>query len=169
MREPDVIVMGAGLADLGQGRLARLQRPRRHLRGTLAISAAALLTLSSPAAGAGTGSERAKFDTRVFARVSAPGHHPEPVAIGPDGLAYVATNQGQLPNPATDGEPSRIDVYDRVGRLVRRETLKGQDLTKAHGIQGLAFDGSGLLYVLDRADVNPRVVVIDPTTGRQRD
>jgi hypothetical protein len=45
--------------------------------------------------------------------------------------------------------------------------LQGQPLGQDHGIQGLAQDGDGLLYVLDRSAA-PRLVVLDPVTGIQR-
>ena len=45
--------------------------------------------------------------------------------------------------------------------------LKGQPLDEDHGIQGLAIDGRGLIYVLDLS-ADPRVVVLDPATGAQR-
>ena len=111
-------------------------------------------------------SARSLLDTRVFTRVGPPGH-PEPIAIGPDGLTYVGTNRGIAPGPYSR-LPSRIFAYDQTGRFVRQEVVRGQRLGEEHGLQGLLFDGSGLLYALDRAAVRPRVIVIDPGTGRQR-
>jgi sugar lactone lactonase YvrE len=110
--------------------------------------------------------ERRLLDTRVFARVGAPGH-PEPIAIGPDGLIYVGTNRGIAPGPYSRMR-SRIFAFDANGRLRRTVVIRGQELREEHGLQGLLFDGSGRLYALDRAAVRPRVIVIDPRTGRQR-
>jgi sugar lactone lactonase YvrE len=50
---------------------------------------------------------------------------------------------------------------------VRDYVLEGQPLDEDHGIQGLAFDGEGLLHVLDRS-ATPRVVTLNRRTGRQR-
>jgi hypothetical protein len=61
-----------------------------------------------------------------------------------------------------------VFVFAPDGRLLREIFLREQKLDEEHGIQGLAFDGDGLLYVLDRAH-DPRVVVIDPASGRQDD
>ena len=101
---------------------------------------------------------------RVFARVGNPGQ-PEPVAIGPDGRVYVGTNQQQRGDSRA---PSKVFAFAPDGRLAREYELQGQKLDEDHGIQGLAFDGRGLLYVLDRA-ARPRVVVLNPRTGAQRD
>jgi sugar lactone lactonase YvrE len=107
---------------------------------------------------------REPLDIRLFARVPPPGQ-PEPIAIGPDGLVYVGTNQ----QGRGDAEaPSKVFAFTQGGGLARDYEIRGQKLDEDHGIQGLAFDGSGLLYALDRA-ADARVVVLDPTTGAQRD
>src|SRR3954447_26686817 len=107
---------------------------------------------------------RPKLDIGLFAKIGPPGQ-PEPVAIGPDGRVYVGTNQ--LGHGDADA-PSRVFAYSHRGRLLREYELRGQPLDEEHGIQGLAFDGRGLLYALDRS-AKPRVVIIDPRTGAQRD
>jgi sugar lactone lactonase YvrE len=119
----------------------------------------ALLSLFSAA----PAEARDRLDIRLFARVGNPGQ-PEPIAIGPDGLVYVGTNQLER---GDRGAPSRVFVYSPLGRLVRQYVIRGQPLAEDHGIQGLAFDGSGLLYALDRS-ARPRVVLLDPITGDQR-
>ena len=129
------------------------------MRATPALLA--LLLAAAAALPAVAEGRRARFDTRVFAAVGTPGY-PEPVAIGPDGLVYVGTNNASAGAAA-------VLVYDLRGRLVRREVIRDQGLTREHGIQGLAFDGSGLLYALDRSAAHSRVIVIDPATGKQRD
>ncbi len=123
------------------------------------VLALALLVLALPAAV----QAREPLDISVFARIGQPGQ-PEPVAIGPDGLVYIGSNQ--LGHGDADA-PSKIWAYRPDGRLVREYVIEGQPLDKSHGIQGLAFDGHGLLYALDRS-ADPRVIVIDPASGAQR-
>ena len=130
----------------------------------LKSAACAVLTAVGVAAAApaALGREPQPLSIRLFATIGPPGQ-PEPVAIGPDGRIYVGTNQQQF--GFTD-RPSKVFAFSRSGRLVRQYTLAGQDLGRPHGIQGLAFDGSGLLHVLDRS-ARPRDVMLDPLTGRQ--
>ncbi len=106
---------------------------------------------------------REPLDIEVFAKIGPPGQ-PEPVAIGPDGRVYVGTNQ--LGHGDADA-PSKIFAFNRRGTLVREYEIEGQPLDENHGIQGLVFDRDGLLYALDRS-ADPRVVLLDPATGKQR-
>jgi sugar lactone lactonase YvrE len=76
----------------------------------------------------------------------------------------VGTNQ--LGHGDTDA-PSKVFAFSQEAKLVREYELEGQPLEESHGIQGLVFDRNGLLYALDRS-ADPRVVVLDPATGRQR-
>jgi sugar lactone lactonase YvrE len=127
--------------------------------------AAAMLALAVLLATAvsATGANREYLDIRVFTRVGQPGQ-PEPIAIGPDRRIYVGTNQ--LLHGDRDA-PSKIFAYSPRGNLVRSYVIKGQPLDEEHGIQGLAFDGRGRLFALDRSG-NPRVLVINTKTGSQR-
>jgi SMP-30/gluconolaconase/LRE-like protein len=131
------------------------------VKGSRLLLAVLVGALAFTAAPAGA---RDRLDIRLFARVPNPGQ-PEPIAIGPDGLVYVGTNQ--LGKGGEASAPSRVFAFSRNGRLVRSYELKGQKLDDDHGIQGLAFDGRGLLYVLDRS-ADARVVVLDPVSGGQR-
>jgi sugar lactone lactonase YvrE len=134
------------------------------LRASALRAAAVLALLASLACGGmALAGGRERLDITVFARVPAPGQ-PEPIAIGPDHRIYVGTNQ-QLHGDRD--VPSKIFAYTLGGKLVRSYVIKGQPLAGEHGIQGLAFDGRGRLFALDRSD-DPRVLVIDPKTGRQR-
>jgi sugar lactone lactonase YvrE len=124
------------------------------------VSLAALVLLVAP----GEGASRPPLDIRLFATVPSPGS-PEPVAVGPKHRIYVGTNQQ---GRGDAGVPSVVLVYSREGNLRRTIALRGQPLEESHGIQGLAFDAAGRLYVLDRSAA-PRLVRINLATGRQRD
>jgi sugar lactone lactonase YvrE len=126
----------------------------------LAVSAAGVLALPAAAAA----QERPLYDVRVFARIGPPGQ-PEPIALGPDGDVFVAANNRDRGDRRA---PSKVWRLDAAGRLEREYTIAGQDLAGDHGIQGLAFDGAGQLFALDRAG-RARVLVLDPETGDQRD
>jgi sugar lactone lactonase YvrE len=134
------------------------------MRGVASLRLVAVLVVLALAGAPGApAAERAPLDIAVFAKVGPPGQ-PEPIAVGPDGLVYVGTNQlGHGDRRA----PSKVFVYTEAGALVREYVLQGQPLDRDHGIQGLVFDADGLLYALDRS-ADPRVVVIDPATGEQR-
>ena len=125
------------------------------------LGALVLLLLAAP--GPAAAAEREPLDIQVFTKIGPPGQ-PEPVAIGPDGRVYVGTNQ--LGHGDTDA-PSKVFAFSQEGKLVREYEIVGQPLDESHGIQGLAFDRDGLLYALDRS-ADPRVLVLDPATGRQR-
>lgn len=86
------------------------------------------------------------------------------MAIGPDRRIYVGTNQ--LGHGDADA-PSTVFAFSRKAKLVHEYEIEGQPLEEDHGIQGLAFDRDGLLYALDRS-ADPRVIVLDPATGKQR-
>jgi hypothetical protein len=123
---------------------------------TVVLVALAVALVAPPAQG------RDRLDIRLFARIGNPGE-PEPIALGPDGLVYVGTNQQGKGDAAA---PSKVFALSQAGRIVREYGVEGQKLDSDHGIQGLAFDGRGLLYMLDRSAA-PRVVAMDPATGRQ--
>jgi sugar lactone lactonase YvrE len=128
----------------------------RHLLGAVAVLLVAGLWPAAPA-------EREQLDIQVFTKIGPPGQ-PEPVAIGPDRRVYVGTNQ--LGHGDAEA-PSKVFAFSQKAKLVREYEIEGQPLEEDHGIQGLAFDRDGLLYALDRS-ADPRVVVLDPATGKQR-
>lgn len=127
--------------------------------GLVALGALVATAVAPPIAGA-----REPLDIRVFARVGQPGQ-PEAIAIGRDRTVYVGTNQQERGDSRA---PSRIFAYSPTGTLIRDYVVTGQELSEDHGIQGLAIDGDGLLYALDRA-ARPRVFTLDPRTGEERD
>ena len=125
----------------------------------LALAALGALALA-PAVAA-----RPLYDVRLFAHVPHPGS-PEPIVVAPDRTVFVGTNQLGKGSDADAAAPSRVFAFSPRGRLVRSYVLRGQPLGEDHGIQGLAQDRDGLLYVLDRS-ADPRLVVLDPVTGAQ--
>ena len=135
----------------------------RHPRRCAAFGLIALLSLLS-AAPAAAQDGREPLDIRLFTRVGDPGQ-PEAIAVAREGTVYVGTNQQQRGD--TDA-PSKVFAYSPQGELIREYVIEGQDLDEPHGIQGLAIDADGLLYALDRA-AHPRVLILDPKTGSQRD
>jgi sugar lactone lactonase YvrE len=130
----------------------------------VAAALVAALTAVVVAAPSASAADRDPLDIRTFTRIPAPGQ-PEPVAIGPREQVFVGTNQQ---GKGDADAPSKIFVYSRRGRRIRDIVLRGQDLEREHGSQGLAFDGRWRLHVLDRS-ARARVVRINLQTGRQRD
>ena len=128
----------------------------RRLNGAGVVLVVLLLAVPSAASG------REPLDIQLFAKIGQPGQ-PEPVAVGPDGRVYVGTNQLGHGDASA---PSQVLAFSPSGELLERYELEGQPLDQDHGIQGLAFDRDGLLYVLDRS-ADPRVVVLDPASGKQ--
>jgi sugar lactone lactonase YvrE len=115
------------------------------------------LALALPAA---AHADRPRWDTRVLATVPPPGF---------PARAYVAPNQriyeGTYDNPAGDTVPSRVFEYLADGTLLRSWTIRGQDLSQAHGVQVATSDAKGRLVLLDKAPA--RAILLDPRTGAQ--
>jgi sugar lactone lactonase YvrE len=125
-------------------------------RAPLIIAAALLASLLAalPAAGA----QRARFDTRLIARVPAPGF-PAMAYVHPNGRVYAGT----YVNPGGDSSRSRVLEYDPEGTLLRSWTVPGQDLSKDHGVQVATSDSQGRLVLLDRTPA--RALLLDRSTG----
>jgi sugar lactone lactonase YvrE len=125
------------------------------MRRALAL-ALGLLAVVPVAAGA---QERARWDTRLLARVVAPGF-PASAYPHPNGRVYVGT----YTNPRGDSLPSRVfEFRPGDGALLRSWTVPGQDLTKDHGIQAATSDAAGRLVLLDRTPA--RALILDTRTG----
>ena len=120
-----------------------------------ALAAAALALLAAAPAGA---QERARFDTRVLAKVPVPGF-PAQAYVHPNGRIY----EGTYTNPSGDSLRSRVLEYDRTGTLIRSWTVPGQDLAAEHGIQVSTSDARGRLVLLDRTPA--RMLLLDLGTG----
>lgn len=100
------------------------------------------------------------LETKIFAKVPSPGF-PEGVVVADNDTIYVGTHQGAVNIPNT---PSHVFAYDKTGKIKRDYVIQGQDPT-GQGILGMALDGKGDLYILDR---NPaRVIRLNPKTGEQ--
>jgi outer membrane protein assembly factor BamB len=139
--------------------------PRRSLlQAGIALAVAALCCVTTPAVAQST--PRAIGDTRVFATLPYPGH---PGGLAVDGQTlYVDTSAADYDRPfdeqdeiyaydlltgrPTGSRPNPIDVF---------RTAPVQNM----GLAGLVQDASRRLYA---ADMNGRVVRIDPRTGAQQ-
>jgi sugar lactone lactonase YvrE len=125
---------------------------RRAAPIALALIATALA--AAPAASA----QRTRFDTRLFARVAAPGF-PAMAYVHPNGRVYAGT----YVNPAGSGSRSRVFEYGADAALIRSWTVPGQDLSKDHGVQVATSDRRGRLVLLDRTPA--RALLLNPATG----
>jgi sugar lactone lactonase YvrE len=125
---------------------------RRTAIAALAVLCAAMA--AAPAAGA----ERARFDTRVFARIPAPGF-PAMAYVHPNGRVYAGT----YVNPSGSSSRSRVFEYDAGGTLLRSWTVPGQELSKDHGVQVATSDARGRLLLLDRSPA--RALRLDTARG----
>lgn len=141
-------------------------RRRSAVALTVAMAATGALLggVTGAAAETGTGGdEREWLDMRVFAGVPDPGH-PEGITVADDGTVYVGTQQHITEIPKG---PSKIFAYSPDGELTREYVIKGQDPARGAGVVGLAQDGNGIIYALDRYP--QRVIALDPKTGKQWD
>jgi sugar lactone lactonase YvrE len=135
---------------------------RRRVHVPLAIAVATLVSavVALALGGAAEGQSRARFDTRVLAHIPSPGFGALSL-IAPDRTIYV----GSFENPAGDSLPSKVFAFAPDGTLRRTYPITGQNLSQPHGVQVTAIDASGLLYLMDQSP--PRVLTLDPSTGRQ--
>jgi sugar lactone lactonase YvrE len=121
----------------------------------------ALALLGAILAVPGTAGARARFDTRVLAIVPTPGF-PAHAYTAPNGRVYVGT----YTNPSGDRVRSRVFEYEGDGTLLRSWTVRGQDLSRDHGVQVATSDGDGRLILLDKSPA--RAILLDRRTGEQR-
>ena len=119
-----------------------------------ALAAFAAVLAAAPVAGA----QRARFDTRVFARIPPPGF-PAMAYVHPNGRVYAGT----YVNPAGSGSRSRVFEYDGDGTLMRSWTVPGQELSKDHGVQVATSDARGRLVLLDRSPA--RALLLNTAKG----
>lgn len=126
------------------------------MRRALAI----LVLLALAPAPAAVAQERARWDTRVLALVPKPGY-PAHAYVHPNGRVY----EGTYTNPGGDTMASRVFEYTEGGALLRSWTVRGQDLSKPHGVQVATSDAAGRLVLLDKAPA--RALLLDRGTGAQ--
>ncbi|TCP47322.1 sugar lactone lactonase YvrE [Tamaricihabitans halophyticus] len=136
---------------------------RDKMRRLVVIAAVSAVSMGGLAATAAPGAEREWLDIQVFAEVPEPGH-PEGITVAEDGTTYVGTQQ-HITEPRNG--PSKIFAYSPEGALIDEYVIEGQDPDHGAGIVGLAQDGDGVIYALDRYP--QRVIALDPKTGEQWD
>jgi sugar lactone lactonase YvrE len=126
----------------------------------IACAAAAAVAVVAPAAATGAAeAERERWDTRVLALIPTPGYPALPHVAG--GRVY----EGTYDNPRGDAVPSRVLEYSGEGTLLRSWTIRGQDLSRPHGVQVTATDSRGRLVLLDKSP--PRALLLDRRNGAQ--
>src|SRR5205807_7037700 len=73
--------------------------------------------------------------------------------------------EGTYDNPQGSSLRSRVLEYTREGELLNSWTVRGQDVSKSHGVQVAAHDARGRLLLLDKT--SGRIIRLDPRTGAQ--
>lgn len=131
---------------------------RRLLTAAAVLLALSAATLPLFASGAG----RARWDTRVFAKVGSPGF-PAHAYVAPDNEVY----EGTYVNPMGDMLPSNVFEYSPTGDLRDTFQMPGQVLSGEHGVQVATSDAGGRLVLLDHTP--PRAVILNPDNGRFSD
>jgi sugar lactone lactonase YvrE len=96
---------------------------------------------------------------RVIARVGSPGYPAFPLVVGQH------IYEGTYSNPGGDSIPSHVFEYDDAGHLLRTYVVRGQDLTKTHGVQVATTDAKGNLILLE--DDSGVILRLNRRTGAQ--
>ncbi len=130
-------------------------------RRALAAALVAAISVLAWAAGSSGAGQRAKFDTKVFARIGPPGF-PARAYAAPNHRVY----EGTYDNPSGSPAPSRVFEYSRHGALLHSWVIHGQDLAGSHGVQVATSDARGRLVLLDKSPA--RVLLLNPRNGHQR-
>ena len=102
-----------------------------------------------------------KWDTRVFAKVPAPGF-PAYVFVHRNGRVYA----GSYVDPDGAGTPSRVWEWTRSGTLLRSWTVPGQVLGADHGVQVANQTRDGKLVLLETSTSS--VLTLNLKTGAFR-
>lgn len=125
---------------------------------TLRLVVACATAVAVFAGGAATAEARARWDTRVLARVPAPGY-PAHAYVDPSGRIW----EGTYVNPNGDAAPSRVFEFGTDGAVLRSFAIPGQRLDHEHGVQVATSDAAGRLVLLDRTP--SRALILDPADG----
>lgn len=105
--------------------------------------------------------QAATLETKLFTKIPTPPGYPEGIVVSDDNTVYVGTHRDGTTDPTV---PSRVYAYNKDGKLKKEYVIKGQTPNK-QGILGMALDGKGDLYILDRDPA--RVIRLNPKTGQQ--
>jgi hypothetical protein len=125
------------------------------------VAAALVLVLLAPVPAHASVAGKQRWDTRVFARVPAPGF-PAYVLVHRNGRVYA----GSYVDPEGAGRPSRVWEWRRDGTLLRSWTVPGQVLAEDHGVQVANQTRDGKLVLLETSTSS--VLTLDIRTGRFR-
>lgn len=123
-----------------------------------ALSICSLIAANPGGPAAQAAETRAKWDTRVFARM--PGGHPAYVHVARSGRVYAGT---YIASGST--APSRVQEWSADGVQLRSWSVPSRLQRRAvdHGIQVAAETRSGRLIVLETSTSS--VLTLDPATG----
>jgi sugar lactone lactonase YvrE len=127
------------------------------VRRAAALLVVVVAALAPAAAGA---APRPRWDVRTLALIPTPGY-PAHAYVHPGGRVY----EGTYDNPGGDHVPSRVLEFTGAGTLLRSWTVRGQDLSQAHGVQVATSDARGRLVLLDKSP--PRALILDRGRDRQ--
>jgi sugar lactone lactonase YvrE len=117
---------------------------------------AAVLVAAAPA------QARERFDTKVLARVPAPGYPALSLVEPGTRTIYVGTFTNAQ---GSDTGPSKVFAFAPDGQLVHTFTIEGQTPGSSNGVQVAAIDTSNRLYLLDQHPA--RVLTLNTKTGKQ--
>lgn len=130
-------------------------------RTGVALALVALVVGSVPGTAAGSGTARARWNTRVFASVPSPGF-PAYVFRHTNGRIYAATYHGPGAAPNRD----RVFEWTPGGTLLRSWAVPGQKDVNEAGVQVANQDARGRLVLLESSTAS--VLTLDTRTGRFR-
>src|SRR5256886_3684315 len=129
------------------------------------LTAIAIAVLVTAAPGMAQTPERPIGDIEVFATLPYPGH-PGGLAVAGRTL-YVDTSNADFDRPfdASDAvRPFSLDTGQRAGLRPKPIEVARAAAVQTRGLLGMALDSQGRIYA---ADMNGRIVRVDPRTGPQ--
>jgi hypothetical protein len=124
----------------------------------LAITVSSLFAVGSPATAKASPVVTPGFTLSVFAESPKGSSKPDSLAVA-GGHIWIAYGDGHLPN-GSDGLRNEIVEYTTAGKIVRTISVKGHS-------DGLRLNPyTGKLWAIQNEDSDPKLVVIDPATGK---